>query len=229
MDRFLRLPILFEVPRLLEDLAICENYSWISHYNRGDYEGDWKGIALRSASGTAENILAVESLQYRDTPVLNQCSYFKEIIKGFDCELETVRLLVLAPGSEIKTHRDQGLAYFMGCFRLHIPIITSGDVSFIVDGEKLPMQAGECWYANFDLPHSVSHQGSTRRVHLVIDGKRNDWTDQLFMKAGYDFAWENQPKKYDARTRALMIESLKAMGTDTAMKLIAQLEQQTDA
>ncbi len=163
-------------------------------------------------------------MEYRDTPLLEKCPYFKEIVSGFECGLESVRLLALAPGSRIKTHRDRGLAYSQGCFRLHIPILTDPDVEFLVDDEPVTMQAGECWYANFDLPHSVTHHGKTRRIHLVIDGKRNDWTDKLFKKAGYDFAADNASRKIDERTRALMIESLKAMGTETALKIIAELE-----
>lgn len=224
MDRFLLFPISYNIPRLLADLALCEKYHWATHYNKADYSGEWNGIALRSPNGNTENILATESSVYRDTPLLEKCLYFKEIIAAFHCELETIRLLALAPGSTIKTHCDRGLAYSMGCFRLHIPILTDPEVAFTVDGEKLPMQAGECWYANFDLPHSVSHKGKTRRVHLVIDGKRNEWTDQLFREAGYDFALENKPKQMDERTKALMIESLKAMGTETALKIVADLE-----
>jgi len=224
LDRFLLLPISYDIPLLFEDLALCERFHWANHYNKADYSGEWNGIALRSVSGKTDQILASESAAFYDTPLLETCAYFKEIVSGFDCELETVRLLALAPGSSIKTHRDRGLAYSMGCFRLHIPILTDPDVHFVVDGEKLPMQAGECWYANFDLPHSVSHKGETRRVHLVIDGKRNEWTDQLFREAGYDFAWENQPIQYDENTKRLMIEQLKAMGTETALKIVAELE-----
>jgi Aspartyl/Asparaginyl beta-hydroxylase len=224
LDRFLLLPLSYNIPRLLEDLAICESFHWANHYNQADYSGEWNGIALRSVSGQTDNILAAESSVYYNTPLLEKCGYFKEIIAGFDCELETIRLLALAPGSSIKTHRDRGLGYSMGCFRLHIPILTDPDVHFAVDGEKLPMQAGECWYANFDLPHSVHHQGKTRRVHLVVDGKRNAWTDALFGRAGYDFAGENQPIQYDDKTKRLMIEQLKAMGTETALKIAAALE-----
>lgn len=225
MDRFLLLPFLFDVPALLKDIAICDKHHWASHYNKADYAGDWTGISLRSANGLVENILATESNIYKDTPLMDACHYFREITLGFGCELETVRLLALAPGSVVKTHRDPGLAYSLGCFRLHIPILTDNDVSFVVDGEKLPMQAGQCWYANFDLPHSVANEGNVRRVHLVIDGKRNEQSDALFAEAGYNFSAENKPLQYDEKTKAMMIERLKEMGTETALRLIAELEQ----
>ena len=224
LNRFFLLPIAFDVPSLLQDLAVCDAFNWSKHYNTADYTGEWKGISLRSASGAAENILAIQAKSFQDTPLMEQCHYFRKIISGFQCHLETIRLLALAPGSHIKTHRDQGLSYTEGCFRLHMPILTDSEVAFVVDGEPLSMQAGECWYANFDLPHNVIHNGSTRRVHLVIDGMRNDWTDKLFGEAGYDFEQENKPKQYDEKTKALMIEQLMAMGTETAMRLIAELQ-----
>lgn len=224
-NRFFTLPIQFDAQKLVEDLAIAEAQQWTNHFNQKDYDGQWTGIALRSATGDSQNINATPEAKYQNTPLLERCRYFHKIVDMFECNVESVRLLALMPGSEIKTHRDQGLGYPHGCFRLHIPIITDENVDFVVDGEKLDMQPGTLWYANFDLPHSVKHTGSTRRIHLVIDGKRNVWTDDLFGKAGYDFSKENQQEKYDAETTEKMIAHLREMGTDTALALIEQLQQ----
>ena len=224
-NRFFTLPLLFDVQKLADDLAVAEAQQWTNHFNQKDYDGQWTGIALRSATGESQNINAVTEIKYQDTPLLSVCPYFREIVEMMQCEVESVRLLALMPGSEIKTHRDQGLGYQYGCFRLHIPIITDENVDFVVDGEKLDMQPGTLWYANFDLPHSVKHTGTTRRIHLVIDGKRNVWTDELFGQAGYDFSKENKQEKYDAETTENMIAHLREMGTDTALALIEQLQQ----
>jgi hypothetical protein len=221
---FFQLPLTFEQDQLLSDLAICEKYHWVAHYNTNDYNGDWKAIALRSSNGDAENVLAHDAALFINTPLLNQCPYFSEIIGAFHCELETVRLLALAPGSFIKEHRDRGLSYAEGFFRLHIPITTDEKVEFMVNGHLLNMLPGECWYANFDLPHSVNHLGTTRRIHLVIDGKRNAWTDALFDNAGYHFELEKTKKRLDTNTVQEMIQHLNAMGTATADKLVADLK-----
>jgi len=224
-NRFFTLPLLFDVQKLVDDLAIAEAQQWTNHFNQRDYDGQWTGIALRSATGDSQNINAITEVKYQDTPLLSECPYFREIVDMMQCEVESVRLLALMPGSEIKTHRDQGLGYQHGCFRLHIPIITDENVDFVVDGEKLDMRPGALWYANFDLPHSVKHTGTTRRIHLIIDGKRNAWTDELFGKAGYDFSEEKQGIKYDAETTERMIAHLREMGTDTALAIIEQLQQ----
>lgn len=224
-NRFFTLPLHFDVAKLIEDLATAEAQQWTSHFNQQDYDGQWTGIALRSATGESANINALTEVKYHHTPLMEHCQYFREIVEMFECEIESVRLLALMPGSEIKTHRDHGLGYQHGCFRLHIPILTDELVDFVVDGEKLDMQPGTLWYANFDLMHSVKHAGTTRRIHLIIDGKRNAWTDELFGKAGYDFSKENLQPVYDAETSAKMIAHLREMGTETALALIEQLQQ----
>lgn len=223
---FLQLPLTYKPDQLLFDLAICEKYNWVAHYNTNDYNGDWKAIALRSSNGDAENVLACDAPQFINTPLLKHCPCFSEIIGAFHCELETVRLLALAPGSIIKEHRDRGLSYAEGSFRLHIPITTDERVDFMVNGHLLNMQPGECWYANFDLPHSVNHLGTTRRIHLVIDGKRNAWTDALFKTAGYHFELEQTQKRMDPDSLHEMISHLSAMGTETADTLVANLKKQ---
>jgi Aspartyl/Asparaginyl beta-hydroxylase len=223
-NRFFKLPFQFDVPRLLKDLDTCIQQDWTNHFNQKDYSGTWTGIALRSATGSATDIYAnPDKEEYTDTEILSKCPYFQEIFTQFECKKETVRLLALAPNSHIKEHRDRGLCYTDGIFRLHIPITTDEKVRFIVDGSDLQMAKGTCWYANFDLPHSVEHHGTHRRIHLVVDCLRNEWSDALFDKAGYDFEEEKRLKSPTIAVKNQMIAHLELMNTDTARQLIAQL------
>lgn len=220
----LKLPFSFDPERLIADLAVCEAAQWQAHFNQRDYAGDWTGIALRSRSGESLDISAHSGDWFEDTPLLASCPYFREILDRFPFEKETVRLLALAPGSVIHEHRDPGLGYPHGYFRLHLPILTDDKVLFTVGGCDLLMRAGECWYADFDRPHSVRHEGTVRRVHLVIDGKRNEWTDAVFEEAGYDFEREKKAGEFDLATKKAMIEHLRLIGTPAALEIIASLE-----
>lgn len=222
-QRALLLPFIFDEQRLLDDLAICLQYTWPKHFNQKDFEGDWSSIALRSASGEILDINAHPDSQYMDTVLLEQCAYFKELISTFECPLEAVRLLRLAPGSVIKEHCDIGTSYADGVLRIHVPVTTNPQVTFIVGGESLRMQPGECWYADFTLPHSVRNDGTSSRVHLVIDVLRNEWTDKLFESAGYDFAAERKAKAPSAEMRALMIEELSRQDSPGARMLLQKL------
>jgi hypothetical protein len=224
MNTFLKLPLAFDPVRLIHDLQICESLQWIPHFNAGDYSGEWSSIALRSASGEANDIHSHPNVEgYRDTQLLEHCRYFREVLNVFQCEKESARLLRLAPGARINEHKDVGAGYQYDCFRVHIPLQTSEDVFFRVGGHLLDMKDGECWYADFSLPHSVENHGAKARVNLILDCKRNAWSDQLFGRAGYDFDAEARARRPDAATRANIIAELSAMKTETADRLIRQL------
>ncbi len=223
-NRFFKLPFHFDAGRLRQDLDTCVALSWPQHFNKRDYEGSWTSIALRSATGQESDIRTISAhSSWIDTPLLSQCPYFQEIMSVLAFEKETVRLLALAPGSRIKEHTDQGLGYLFDCFRLHIPITTDEKVAFVVDGCQLTMQAGECWYADFSLPHSVAHEGTQPRIHLVVDGLRNAWTDSVFQSAGYDFELEKRLKQPDQATLRKIIAELERQGTPEAEAVAAQM------
>ncbi len=225
INRFFRLPLTFDSALLEADLIRCLTQEWPAHFNTGDYSGEWSSIALRSASGGETDIASVPGWSnHRDTPLLAACTYFRHVVDSFRCDKETVRLLRLDAGSVIHEHRDPGAAYADGFFRVHIPITSNSQTRFLVGGHELTMGPGECWYANFSLPHSVRNDGATNRVHLVLDGLRNPWSDQLFARAGYDFAEESRGRQMDATTTRLVIAALRARGTDTDKRLADELE-----
>jgi len=201
---------------------------WQKHFNTQDYSGDWTSIAFYSASGREGDISTAPTREFVPTPLLERCDYIREILDGLKCDKESVRLLQLAPGSQIHEHRDSGLAYEYCSLRLHIPILTSEGVDFIVGGERLEMKAGELWYANFDLPHSVQNNGEAARIHLVIDLIRNEWTDELFRVAGYDFEAEKRCLQPDTETQRRIMEELARIDTDGARMLLEQMRKEID-
>ena len=225
---FLKLPFHFSEEKLLDDLAICKNYNFTSHFNKNDYSGDWTSISLRSENGEMNNIFALPQTEkkYRDTELLQKCTYFKAIIDSFECEKESIRLLNLKPGSVIKEHTDYNLGYEDGIFRIHIPIITNEAVRFFINHEEVKMLPEECWYGNFNLPHSVRNDGETDRIHLVMDCLRNDWSDKLFTESGYNFEAENVQPEYSRETKLQMIEQLKLMDTEISREMILQLQKE---
>lgn len=220
-----RLPLQLDPARLAADTERCLRSPWVKHVNQQVYRGEWTSIALRSSSGGAADILSVPDAEgYRDTPLLAECPYFRDVVASFACEKESIRLLRLAAGSVIHEHRDPGSSYSDGFFRLHVPITTNDEVRFVVGGVRLMMKPGECWYADFGLPHSVENPGTTDRIHLVIDGRRNPWSDGLFARAGYDFEADARARAMDPETRRRVVEALRERGTDIDLKLAAELE-----
>ena len=226
---FLRLPFQFDPEALRADGDACVALSWKRHFNAADFQGSWDGIALRSPSGAADDIRAHPGMEYADTPLLEGCRYFKAVLDRFECEKESVRLLRLAPGSEIKEHSDPGAGYSSGAFRIHVPVRTNPGVRFLVGGSLVRMEPGESWYADFGLPHSVKNDGETDRIHLVIDALRNPWTDAVFREAGYDFEAEARARAYPLEVKVQMLERLRSMDSAAARELVAQLTAEIEA
>ncbi|KQB39210.1 aspartyl/asparaginyl beta-hydroxylase domain-containing protein [Flavobacterium aquidurense] len=219
-----KLPVSFSIDKLQKDLVICENDLWTPHFNTNRYQGNWTSISLRSQSGLESDIMSFSNKEYINTVLLDRCHYFKEIMDWFQCEKEAVRLLRLDPQSEIKEHTDNDTSYEDGFFRIHVPIITNADVLFYVDKKLVPMKMGECWYANFQLPHSVENRSYKPRIHLTLDCIRNDWSDKLFVSMGFDINKPPKENQYSDEIKQQIIAELSRNPSEAAAKIIADLQ-----
>jgi quercetin dioxygenase-like cupin family protein len=88
----------------------------------------------------------------------------------------------LEGGGEILEHTDDGLGWEGGKVRVHVPIVTSPRVTFVVEGHEVEMAPGEVWYCDFARPHYVRNTGPEARVHLVLDFVVNDWLKEQFLE-----------------------------------------------
>lgn len=227
--KHLKFPIQFDEQKLVADLSKVLEENWTAHYNTMGYTGNWSGVSLYAKDGDERNIIAQVGDQkpLEETPLMKNCDYFREVIAYFQFPILSVRLLRLEVGAEIKPHTDLELGYEDHQFRLHIPIVTNPDVFFILDGERLEMLPGECWYANVNFTHSVANRGAVDRVHLVIDGVRNAWSDELFFaEASPDKFEKNREENHSVETLKRMLEELKSRPEMANHPLVAILEEQ---
>jgi len=180
----LRLPLEFEPAALAADLAAVEAAGWTEHFVKQNYDGDWSAIALRAPRGESHPVRMIYSdpacTDFADTPALAAAPYLRQVLAAFGCPLLSARLMRLAPGSLIKEHRDNDLAYEEGKARIHIPVVTNDRVDFRLNGVRCVMPAGSAWYLRLSDPHSVANRGPRARVHLVVDLVVNAWLAGLF-------------------------------------------------
>jgi hypothetical protein len=173
----------YDVGRMKTDLEVALQMG-VQHMNRGDYhDGGWRAVPLYAVDGRTDAQAlrwAGWDAHYDKTEILRQCPYLEEIVDGFKCPKERVRLLRLEPGKNINTHPDLGDGWAMGKVRLHIPIITHDEVYFYVDEQRVIMNPGELWYCDFTHPHRVHNRSDIARVHMVLDLKVNDWLRDFF-------------------------------------------------
>jgi hypothetical protein len=175
----LRLPFDFDPARLRGELSEIAPGDWVSHYNQSDFEGNWSGVALRSSNGSTSD-LVVRAGDYADTPLLARCAYIRGLMSRFPFVMTSVRLLRLHSGSLIKEHCDPALGFEDGEIRLHIPIQTSPQVYFYLDGRRVVLEEGQTWYLDLSRRHRIVNQSPADRIHLVIDGMVNDWVRETF-------------------------------------------------
>jgi hypothetical protein len=175
----LRLPFSFDPDLLVRDLQQLSSGDWISHFVKQNYDGDWSVLPLRGKAGAKHPVMMIYSdpaaKDFEDTPLLQGCPYFQDVLDAFKCPLRAVRLMRLTPGSIIKEHADLELSAEEGTVRIHLPITTNPGVGFYLNRSPVIMEAGSVWYLRLSDPHSAANNGDTDRVHMVIDGSVNDW------------------------------------------------------
>ncbi|MEI9994421.1 MAG: aspartyl/asparaginyl beta-hydroxylase domain-containing protein [Rhizomicrobium sp.] len=188
----LRLPFAFDAQALERDLAGLAGDEWIAHFVQQNYDGDWSVLPLRGTKGASHPVMQIYSdpnaTEFEDTAFLARCPYFQDVLSRFRCELLSVRLMRLTPGSTIKEHRDLDLDADSGTVRIHIPVTTNPGVVFELNRRRVLLEPGSAWYLRLSDPHRVANTGATDRVHLVIDAAVNGWLHDLLARASQDSA-----------------------------------------
>ncbi len=182
MDRH-QLNLFFDVSKMqAEAKALAENsVDWIEHFVTSNYDGEWSVIPLRANRGATHPVKMIysdpTSNDYVDTPFLESCPYFTEVLSQFKTKLFSARLMRLSHGSQIKEHRDHDLDAEAGTVRIHIPVTTNPEVRFLLNKTRVVMDEGTCWYLRLSDPHAVTNDGPDR-IHLVVDMEVNDWVNE---------------------------------------------------
>jgi hypothetical protein len=175
----IRLPLRFDPQALRADLERIADERWIRHFVTDNYEGDWSGVALRGPANVTHPIQELfanpGTEAWENTSLYDECPYFAEVMSAFQCDLLSVRLLRLGPGSIIKEHVDHSLSLEDAEVRLHVPVQTNADIKFWVNDKLIPLRPGETWYLNVNRPHRVENNSNEYRVHLVLDCAINSW------------------------------------------------------
>lgn len=185
MHSCLKLPLSFDPEGLKTDLNQISSDEWVRHFNDRYFEGEWSGVALRAIEGASEQLYSDPGKDdtFTDTPVLARCPSLQRALAALECPIKSARLLKLGAGSRIIEHRDYNLSLDDDDVRLHVAITTGPLVDFYLNGERVVMNPGECWYINANLPHKVDNRSDLDRVHLVIDCKVDDWLRSLAASA----------------------------------------------
>lgn len=142
-----------------------------------------KNKALPPARSAKERIQRLNPLSKKYNPLADEANYgklrsnvgpeMKALINKFVGELCRVRLSALLPEGKIKPHRDYDPSYLT---RYHVPLLTNENSFFCFQVKdkifKYNLLAdGSIYFVNTGYIHWVENNGTTSRIHLMIDVK----------------------------------------------------------
>jgi len=225
--KWLKLPFKFDVEKLKGDLEKIQPDEWQNHMSGEAYKKRMRCVPLYSVDVRNDTIYGFDAdANYLPSPILNRCHYFKEVIDRLKCEKAGVSLMSLAAGEEIALHADRNAAYDSGVIRIHVPIQTTPQLVFTVNGEQLHFSEGDCWYLNASCMHGVQNPSELDSVHLIIDCRKNEWLENLFKEAG--FLHDAHPKYGDPTITDHnvheIIAALEGVGSEIGVKMAAELQ-----
>ncbi len=118
-------------------------------------------------------------------PVLRQAVVPYGYVRG---EFPRVMFARMAPGGEIKPHRDANAAAKWP-HKIHVPLLTNDRVTFFIEGTGYHMPEGEAAEVNNMGVHAVKNDGDTDRIHLIFeyfdpDQPTPDWLSRVTAAGG---------------------------------------------
>jgi uncharacterized protein (TIGR03032 family) len=160
---FIRLPLTFDAAKLAEE---------VSQFG----EDDWRPHPQGHPGNSALPLIALHGNPYDDgvqgpmkpTPHLERMPYLRQVLAAFHSVWGRTRLMRLDGNAEATAHCDTNY-YWTQRVRVHVPIVTTPDVSFFCGEKSVHMAAGEAWIFDTWRVHNVLNPRPTRRIHLVAD------------------------------------------------------------
>src|SRR6185312_4496995 len=161
---FIQLPLAFDATALPAEISALDENLWCPHPS--GLPGN-TALPLVAAEGDPARGDALSG-PMRPTPVLERCSYLRQVLGSLEAVIGRVRLMRLSPGAEVDPHVDTN-HYWNERVRVHVPILTHSSVRFFCGDTHTHMAAGECWIFDTWRLHRVTNDADFSRVHLVVD------------------------------------------------------------
>lgn len=88
---------------------------------------------------------------------------------GFvECATSKIMLSSLRGHAQVPPHVDANPSSLIP-HKVHVPLITTPEVTFVVDGERHHLPVGRAYELNNMLIHSVENAGGIDRVHFIFE------------------------------------------------------------
>lgn len=84
------------------------------------------------------------------------------------CATSKIMLSSLRAHAQVPPHVDANPSSLVP-HKVHVPLITNPDVTFVIDGERHHLAVGRAYEINNLLMHSVENAGGRDRVHFIFE------------------------------------------------------------
>jgi len=135
-----------------------DSHKYTNAYFIVEHRSDWKYGEPYSSEFVCKDFKLWEMVK----PIVRDLELY------IDGKVGKVTLIKLPSDKNVLPHKDYG-DYLGFVRRFHIPILTNKKVLFGIETHFQHMKAGECWEINNSKSHFVKNEGSSNRVHLLID------------------------------------------------------------
>lgn len=165
----------FDTYHLHESVKNMTDDDWLYWTHRQeafkDYHGATKCIPILRDDTYTKNERGEETKFYpefkKDIEQIEK--YLIEIYgKG---EIIRAEIPLLPSGTKVNPHYDDTESFAVH-HRVHIPIVTTNNIIFTIDGVDKHLKIGEMWEIDNTKMHGVNNPSDIDRVHLIIDFKK---------------------------------------------------------
>jgi hypothetical protein len=161
-----------DVSEVLSELPAFDSPLW--SINKGRQEGcsihtDTLNIIIKGVGKHWDGV-PIQPKLYADYPaaltkaVCEIADKVGEVLNGM---VTNATLIMLPAGKKVRLHKDFFPLNLV--HRCHIPVVTNEESTFTLLTTNFKLEKGIVYEINNQLPHKAENNGSTPRIHLLVD------------------------------------------------------------
>lgn len=162
-ERFIRLPLRFDVDAVAAEIDALGEAAWDPHPQR--FVGNSALKLVTVGGGTSDERLRGPM---SPTAYLEHLPSVRSVMAALRSPIGRSRFMRIDGNAEATPHIDTN-PYWFDRMRVHVPILTTPGVRFVAGDSEVHMAPGECWVFDTWSLHNVINPDESRRIHLVID------------------------------------------------------------
>jgi len=159
----IRLALRVDATLLAAEVAALPDETWLPHPEGAPGN---TAIPLVAAGGDEHDNAAIG--QMMPTAALRSMPYTRSVLAALHAPIGRSRLMRIPSEGRLGSHVDTN-RYWQDHLRVHIPVVTSPSVRFVVEDNSVHMATGEVWVFDTWRQHSVENPAEFDRIHLVVD------------------------------------------------------------